>query len=166
MISKVNCNIRKLQLGRKIRIEGYYLLLLYKNRSITKKFPIKTLLKMMDSSIENNEKVEYDKENCVQREKIQSGRKIRSEGYILWPQFKNRSITKKFLIRTYLEMIDSNIKNHGEVEYDKENCVQRGKIQSGRKIPSEGKEIIEYRLNKWPSSIITFSCTRLARRTY
>jgi hypothetical protein len=63
-------------------------------------------------------------------------------------------------------MMDSGIKNHAKVEYDKQNCVQHDKIQSGRKIRSEGKEIIEYRPNEWPSSIITFSCTSLASRTY
>ena len=63
-------------------------------------------------------------------------------------------------------MMDSSIKNHGKVEYDEQNCVRHEKIQSGRKTRSEGKDIIEYRQNEWPSSIITFSCTSLASRTY
>jgi hypothetical protein len=96
----------------------------------------------------------------------QLGRKTRSAGYLLLPLYKNRCITKKFPIKKVLEMMDSGIKNHAKVEYDKQNCVQHDKIQSGRKIRSEGKEIIEYRPNEWPSSIITFSCTSLASRTY
>ena len=42
----------------------------------------------------------------------------RSEGYLLLPLYVNRSITKKFLIETILEMIDSSVKSLGEVEYD------------------------------------------------
>jgi hypothetical protein len=38
----------------------YLLLPLYINKSITKKFPIETLLEMMDSSVESLGKVEYD----------------------------------------------------------------------------------------------------------
>ncbi len=164
---KQNCiQHEKIQSGRKIWNEGYLLLPLYKNRSITEKFAIKPLLKMMDSSIKNHGEVEYDKQNCLQLEKIHFGRKIWNEGYLLLPLYKNLSITKKFPIKTFLEMMDSSIKNHGEVEYDKQNYLQHEKIQSGRKIRSEGKEIIEYRPNEWPSSIITFSCTSLASRTY
>ena len=45
---------------RKIRREVNVLVLLYINRSITKTFPIETLLKMMDSSVESLGEVEYD----------------------------------------------------------------------------------------------------------
>ena len=38
--------------------------------------------------------------------------KIRSDDYLLL------SITKKFLIETIPEMIDSNVKNYEELEYD------------------------------------------------
>ena len=42
---------------------------LYKNRLITKKFPIKTLLEMIDSGIKILEEVEYDKQNSLQHQK-------------------------------------------------------------------------------------------------
>ncbi len=122
---KQNClQHENIQSGRKIWNEGYHLQPLYKNRPITKYFPIKTVLKIMDSSTKNLGEVEYEKKYCLQREKIQSGRKIRSDGYLQLPLFKNRSITKKFPIKTFLKMMDSSIENHGKVEYDKQNCLQ------------------------------------------
>ena len=42
-------NIKKPKFGREIQSEGYPLLQLYINRSITKMFPIKTLSDMIDS---------------------------------------------------------------------------------------------------------------------
>jgi len=60
MISKTVHNIRKPQFRRKIRSKAYLLVLQYINRSVTKNFPIKTLLEMIDSGIENVEEVEYD----------------------------------------------------------------------------------------------------------
>ena len=42
---------------------------MHKNRSKTKKFPTKKLLKRIDSSIKNLEEVEYDKQNCPQHRK-------------------------------------------------------------------------------------------------
>ncbi len=45
-------------------------------------------------------------------------RKIRSEAYLLVPLFINRSVTKNFLIKTLLKLIDSSIINFGDVEYD------------------------------------------------
>ena len=42
-----------------------------RNQSITKKFPIKTLLKTIDSSVVNSGEVEYDKQNRLQRQKTQ-----------------------------------------------------------------------------------------------
>ncbi len=90
------------------------------------------------SSIKYHGKIEYDKQNCLQHEKMQSGRKTRSAGYLLLPLYKNRCITKKFPIKKVLEMMDSGIKNHAKVEYDKQNCVQRETIQSGRKIRTRG----------------------------
>jgi hypothetical protein len=61
MISKTVHNIRKPQLGQKIRSEGYLLLPPHINQSITKKLPIEILLKMVDSSIKDHGEVEYDK---------------------------------------------------------------------------------------------------------
>ena len=46
------------------------------------------------------------------------GQKTRSEVYLVLPLYINRTITKKFLIETILEMIDSGVKCLGEVEYD------------------------------------------------
>ena len=51
MRSKVAYGIKKSQFDRKIRSEVYVLMLLYMNWSITKNFPIETLLKMIDSSV-------------------------------------------------------------------------------------------------------------------
>ena len=51
MISKTSYKINKPKIGRKTRSEVYHPLLLYINRSIAKKFPIETLLEMIDSSI-------------------------------------------------------------------------------------------------------------------
>ena len=50
--------------------------------------------------------------------KTQLSRKTRSEVYLVLPLHINRSITKKFLIETIPEMIDSSVKSLGEVEYD------------------------------------------------
>ena len=58
MISKTDFNFKEHKLGRKSEV--YLFLLLYINRSITKHFPIEILLEMMDSSVKNLEKVEYD----------------------------------------------------------------------------------------------------------
>ena len=61
MIGKIVCNIRKLEPGRKFWSEDYLLSSLFINQSITKKLPIETLLEMVDSSVENYGKFEYDK---------------------------------------------------------------------------------------------------------
>ena len=58
------------------------------------------------------------------------GGKIRSEVYLLLALYINRSVTKKFPIETVLERTDSSIKNLGEVEYDKQNWLQRRKTQA------------------------------------
>ena len=73
MISRTDYNFRKLKFGRKIRSEVYLFLLLYINRSITKKFPIEILLEMMDSNIGNHEEVEYDKQNRLHDQKSKFG---------------------------------------------------------------------------------------------
>ena len=63
MTLKIAYDIKKPQLSRKTRSEVYLLLPLYINRSITKKFPIETLLKMIDSSVKNLGKVEKNEQN-------------------------------------------------------------------------------------------------------
>ena len=65
MIGKIVYNIKNPQLGRRIRSEGYLLLPLHINRSITKKFPIEILLEMIDSNIKNLGEAEYDKQNWL-----------------------------------------------------------------------------------------------------
>ena len=75
---------------------------LYINRSITKDFPIETVLKRTDSSVRNLEEVEYGKQNWLQHQKNLVRRKSRSEGYLPLPLYINWSITKKFLIETLL----------------------------------------------------------------
>ena len=37
--------------------------------------------------------------------------------------------TKNFPIKTLLEMIDSSVKSLGDVEYDKQNCLQHQEIR-------------------------------------
>ncbi len=73
---------------------------------------------MIDSDIKNLGNVEYDNKNCLQIKNSQFRRKIRSEVYLLVPLYINRSITKNFPIKTLLKLIDSSIKNLGDVEYD------------------------------------------------
>ena len=58
MMSKIAYDIKKRQFGRKIRSEVYVIMLLYMNWSIIKKFPIETLLKMIDSSVRSPGEVE------------------------------------------------------------------------------------------------------------
>ncbi len=56
---------------------------------------------MMDSGIKNHGEVEYDKQNCVQHEKMQSGRKTRSAGYLLLPPTKIDALQKSFQLKTF-----------------------------------------------------------------
>ena len=107
MINKIVKNFKKSQLGRKIWSEGYLLLPLYINRSITKKFPTETFLKTIVSSIICCGEVEYLNWNWLQHQKTPVRRKIWSDGYLLLSLYINRSITKDFLIKTLSEMIDS-----------------------------------------------------------
>ena len=91
---------------------------------MTEKFPIELLLEMMDSSVKNLGEFEYDKQNRLQRQKTQV-----SPNNVKWdlpplPLYRNRFITKKFLIETILERTDSSTKNVGELEYDKQNGLQ------------------------------------------
>ena len=74
---------------------------------------------MMDSSVKNLGEVEYDKQIEYNVKKIKFSPKSRSEIYLLSVLYIDRSVTKKFPIETILEMIDSSLKNLGEVEYDK-----------------------------------------------
>ena len=63
MTIEILYNIKKFKFGRKIRSEGYFLLPLYINWSVTKKFPIKALSEMIDSSVKSLGEVEYDNQN-------------------------------------------------------------------------------------------------------
>ena len=63
--------------------KGNPLLSLYINRVITKKFPIKTFLEMIDSGLKILEEVEYDKQNSLNIKNPQFGRKIQREGNVL-----------------------------------------------------------------------------------
>ena len=71
MISKTDYSVKKPKFDRKIRSEVHLFLLLYINWSITKKFPIKILLEMMDSSVKSLGEVKYDKQNRLQLQKTQ-----------------------------------------------------------------------------------------------
>jgi len=72
MISNMGYNVKKPKFDRKIRSEVNFLLLLYIYRSVTKKFPIKILLKTIDSSVINLGEVEYDNQNYLERQKTQA----------------------------------------------------------------------------------------------
>ena len=63
--------LQKTQVWLKNLKEVYLLLPLFVNRSITKKFPIETLLEMMDYSVKNLGEVEYDKQSRLQHKKNQ-----------------------------------------------------------------------------------------------
>ena len=86
---------------------------------------------MIDYSIKNLEKFESDKQKCLQNQKIPVRPKNSNEGYLLLSFYVNWSVTKKFLIKTLLEMIDSSIKNPEKLEYDKQNCPQNQKLKFG-----------------------------------
>ena len=69
---KQNClQHQKSQVWLKNRSEVYLLLPLHINRSITKKFPIETLLEMIDSSVRSFAEVEYNNQSSLQHQKIQ-----------------------------------------------------------------------------------------------
>ena len=100
---------------------------------------------MMDSSVKNLEEFEYDKHNWLYRQKTQVRPKRRSEGYLLLPLYINQSVTKIFPIETLLEMIDSSVKNLGEVEYDKQNWIQhfRAYVDNMRYVPDNYLSALE-----------------------
>ena len=109
---------------------------LFINRSITKKFPTERFLKIVDNCVRNPGEVEYDKQNWLERQKNPSLAekfevKIGSPSMSL---FINLSITKKFPTKRFLRTVDSSVRNPGEVEYDKQNRLQRQKPKLGRKI--------------------------------
>jgi hypothetical protein len=54
---------------QKVGSEICLILPLFINRSITKYFPIETLLERIDSSVRSPGKFEYDDQNCLQRKK-------------------------------------------------------------------------------------------------
>jgi hypothetical protein len=54
---------------RKVGSEMCVVLPLFINRSITKNFPIETLLERIDSSVRSSGEFEYDKQNCLQHQK-------------------------------------------------------------------------------------------------
>jgi hypothetical protein len=62
MTIRIAYDVKKLQFSQKI---------LFGNPVATKKFPIKNLPVMIDSSVKNPVKVEYDKQSCLQLQKTQ-----------------------------------------------------------------------------------------------
>ena len=76
---------------------------------------------MIDSSVRNLGKFEFDKQNCLQHHKTQVWLKNLKRGLSLsLPLHKNRnqSITKKFPIKTLFKTINFSVKSYEEVEYD------------------------------------------------
>jgi hypothetical protein len=89
--NQIATDIKKPKSGWKIRSEVYLQLPLYKNwnRSITKKFPIETLLELIDSSARSLGEVEYDNNNWLAQQKTPVRQKIWSEGYLLLSLYIN-----------------------------------------------------------------------------
>ena len=84
----------------------------------------------MDSSVKNLQEVENDEQNRLRHQETPFRPKNSKWGLsskILLLRNINRSRTKKFLIETILDMIDSSMKNPGEDEYDKQNWLERQK---------------------------------------
>ena len=71
---------------------------------------------MVDSSVKSHGEAEYDIQICLRYQEIQVWSKFRSEVYLFLLLYINRSITKKFPTKKLLEMMDSSVKNLGEVE--------------------------------------------------
>ena len=78
---------------------------------------------MMDSNVITFEKSKMMSKIAYDIKKPQFGRKIRSEVNLQIPLHINRSMTKYFPIKTYMEIMDSSVKNLGEAEYDKRNWL-------------------------------------------
>ena len=83
-----------------------------------------------------------EKSNMIRKtsyniKKTEFSRRIRSEVYLFLALYTNRSITKKFSIETLLKTIDSSVRSHGEVEYNKQNCLQHQKTPVRQKSRSE-----------------------------
>jgi hypothetical protein len=67
MISKIVCNIKNNSSVEKLVVRlTTYRNILHINWSIRKRFPIETLLKMIDSSVRSLGEVEYDNQNGLQ----------------------------------------------------------------------------------------------------
>ena len=94
----------------------YLMLLLYTNQSIKFFFSIEILLEMVDSSVKSHGEAEYDIQICLRYQEIQVWPKFRSKVYLFLLLYINRSITKKFPTEKLLEMMDSSVRNLGEVE--------------------------------------------------
>ncbi len=105
---------KKPKFDRKIWSEGHLLLSLFINRSLTKKFPTKRILKTVDSSVRNLGKVEYDKQNWLQHQQSQIRPKNSKWGLPPLPMNINRFITKYFPIETIRERTYSSIKTLGK----------------------------------------------------
>ena len=127
MTIKIDYNVKKSKLIRKIRSECHLLLSQYLNRSITKKFSIKELSEMIDSSVKSLEEVEYDNQNSLRHQKTPVQPKNSSEDYLLLLLYINRPTTEKLPTKRILKAIDSSVRNTGEVEYDTQNCLQHHK---------------------------------------
>ena len=89
-------------------------------RSITENFPIKILLKTIDSSVKNLGEIEYDKQNYLRQWQIGTQPQNSQCTCVTVTVYGNPSATKKFPIKILLEMIVSSRKHLGEVEYDKQ----------------------------------------------
>ena len=94
----------------------YLMLLLYTNQSIKFFFSIEILLKMVDSSVKSHGEAEYDIQISLRYQEIHVWPKFRSEVYLFLLLYINRSITKRFPTEKLLEMMDSSVRNLGEVE--------------------------------------------------
>ncbi len=83
-------------------------------------FPIKILLKTIDSSVKNLGEIEYDKQNYLRQWQIGIRPQNSQCTCVTVTVSGNLFATKKFPIKILLEMIVSSRKQLGEAEYDKQ----------------------------------------------
>ena len=76
--------------------------------------------------------------------------KIRNEGHLLLSLYISWSVTKNFPTETLLEMIDSSVRNPGEVEYDKQKLLQHQKIQV-RPLFANHVKVLRPLHKNWPN---------------
>ena len=89
---------------------------------------------MIDSSVRNLGEVESVISRNVLIRNIFVMNQISEKFEAHFPLYITWFLTKKFPIEMFLEMMDSSVKNLGEVEYDNQNCLKLKKTQFADKF--------------------------------